>query len=181
MHWLRVGVEYNELARGVAEAEHVLVEQLHVPLRLHLPRGRSMLSRRCYCRCRWRWWWWRRGTGCGVGVTFSPLTNVPLVDPRSITYGRTILVGPPSVSFSVKRNWITACCGRGGTRSARDRAEIAPRSRRDRAEIAPRSRRDRACDEHEGWSSGMSATRLSLPRRYADCRWMWNGSSSSFP
>ena len=112
------------------------MEQLHVPLRLHLPRGRSMLSRRCYCRCRWRWWW-RRGTGCGVGVTFSPLTNVPLVDPRSITYGRTILVGPSSVSFSVKRNWITACCGRGAARSARDRAEIAPRSRRDRAEIAP--------------------------------------------
>ena len=129
---LRVGVEYDELARGVAEAEHVLVEQLHVPLRLHLPRGRSMLSRRCYCRCRWRWWW-RRGTGCGVGVTFSPLTNVPLVDPRSITYGRTILVGPSSVSFSVKRNWITACCGRGAARSARDRDEIAPRSRLRRA------------------------------------------------
>ena len=108
------------------------MEQLDVPLRLHLPRGRSMLSRRCYCRCRW-WWWWRRGTGCGVGVTFSPLTNVPLVDPRSITYGRTILVDPSSVSFSVKRNWITACCGGGAVRSARDAAEMPPRSRLRRA------------------------------------------------
>ena len=101
----------------------------------------------------------------GNGVTFSPLTNVPLVEPRSITYGRTILVDPSSVSFSVKRNWITACCGGGAVRSARVAAEIAPRSRRDAAEMPPRCRRDRACDEHEGWSSGMSATRLSLPRR----------------
>ena len=74
----------------------------------------------------------------GNGVTFSPLTNVPLVEPRSITYGRTILVDPSSVSFSVKRNWITACCGGGAVRSARDAAEMPPRCRRDAAEMPPR-------------------------------------------